>query len=66
MKFIFCAKMANELGSLWTYFYFTEMILTCRRVGDTPVTGAGAYVDNEVGAAVGTGNGDIMMRFLPT
>jgi len=36
------------------------------RVGDSPVPGAGAYADNEVGAAVATGDGDIMMRFLPS
>lgn len=36
------------------------------RVGDTPVPGAGAYADNGVGAASATGNGDIMMRFLPS
>ena len=36
------------------------------RVGDSPIAGAGAYCDNEVGAAVATGNGDVMMRFLPT
>ena len=36
------------------------------RVGDTPVAGAGAYVDNDVGGAAATGDGDIMMRFLPT
>ncbi|SPP74021.1 putative N(4)-(beta-N-acetylglucosaminyl)-L-asparaginase GA14866 [Drosophila guanche] len=36
------------------------------RVGDSPIPGAGAYADNEVGAAVATGDGDIMMRFLPT
>ncbi len=35
------------------------------RVGDSPIAGAGAYCDNEVGAAVATGNGDVMMRFLP-
>uniref|UniRef100_W8BPN8 N(4)-(beta-N-acetylglucosaminyl)-L-asparaginase n=1 Tax=Ceratitis capitata TaxID=7213 RepID=W8BPN8_CERCA len=35
------------------------------RVGDSPIPGAGAYADNEVGAAVATGDGDIMMRFLP-
>ncbi|MGB1606208.1 MAG: N(4)-(beta-N-acetylglucosaminyl)-L-asparaginase, partial [Promethearchaeia archaeon] len=35
------------------------------RVGDAAVPGAGAYVDNDVGAATGTGDGDIMMRFLP-
>lgn len=36
------------------------------RVGDSPIAGAGSYADNEVGAAVATGDGDIMMRFLPT
>lgn len=36
------------------------------RVGDAAIPGAGAYADNEVGAAVTTGNGDIMMRFLPS
>lgn len=28
--------------------------------------GAGGYADNEVGAAAATGDGDIMMRFLPS
>ncbi|EDW74947.2 uncharacterized protein Dwil_GK15948 [Drosophila willistoni] len=36
------------------------------RVGDTAFPGAGAYADNEVGAATATGNGDVMMRFLPS
>uniref|UniRef100_A0AC35U006 N(4)-(Beta-N-acetylglucosaminyl)-L-asparaginase n=1 Tax=Rhabditophanes sp. KR3021 TaxID=114890 RepID=A0AC35U006_9BILA len=36
------------------------------RVGDSPIPGAGAYVSNDVGAAVATGDGDIMMRFLPS
>ncbi|KAE9555175.1 hypothetical protein FO519_001599 [Halicephalobus sp. NKZ332] len=36
------------------------------RVGDSPIPGAGAYVDNEVGGAAATGDGDIMMRFLPS
>jgi len=36
------------------------------RVGDSPIPGAGAYGDQFVGAAVATGNGDVMMRFLPT
>ncbi|XP_034107503.2 putative N(4)-(beta-N-acetylglucosaminyl)-L-asparaginase GA14866 isoform X1 [Drosophila albomicans] len=36
------------------------------RVGDSPIPGAGGYADNEAGAAVATGDGDIMMRFLPT
>ena len=36
------------------------------RVGDSPIVGAGAYADDEVGGAVATGDGDIMMRFLPS
>ncbi|XP_059609578.1 N(4)-(Beta-N-acetylglucosaminyl)-L-asparaginase [Phlebotomus argentipes] len=35
------------------------------RVGDSPIAGAGAYADDYVGAAAGTGDGDIMMRFMP-
>ncbi|XP_039252181.2 N(4)-(Beta-N-acetylglucosaminyl)-L-asparaginase-like [Styela clava] len=36
------------------------------RVGDSPIPGAGAYTDDDVGAAVATGDGDVMMRLLPT
>ncbi|XP_069487553.1 N(4)-(beta-N-acetylglucosaminyl)-L-asparaginase isoform X2 [Ambystoma mexicanum] len=36
------------------------------RVGDSPIAGAGAYADSTVGAAAATGDGDIMMRFLPS
>lgn len=36
------------------------------RTGDSPIPGAGCYVDNEVGAAAATGDGDVMMRFSPT
>lgn len=32
------------------------------RVGDSPLIGSGLYVDNEVGAASATGNGDEMMK----
>ena len=35
------------------------------RVGDSPVAGSGAYVDSDVGACGATGDGDVMMRFLP-
>lgn len=35
------------------------------RVGDAPIPGAGGYVDDEVGACVATGDGDVMMRFCP-
>ncbi|XP_066999748.1 N(4)-(Beta-N-acetylglucosaminyl)-L-asparaginase [Anabrus simplex] len=36
------------------------------RVGDSPIPGAGAYADGNVGAAAATGDGDVMMRFLPS
>ncbi|KAH7711822.1 N(4)-(Beta-N-acetylglucosaminyl)-L-asparaginase [Aphelenchoides avenae] len=35
------------------------------RVGESPIPGAGAFVDNDVGGAVGTGDGDVMMRCGP-
>lgn len=34
------------------------------RVGDSPIIGAGLYVDNEVGAAGGTGVGEVIMKTL--
>jgi N4-(beta-N-acetylglucosaminyl)-L-asparaginase len=34
------------------------------RVGDSPIVGAGLYVDNEVGAAAATGHGDEMVKAL--
>lgn len=36
------------------------------RVGDSPIPGSGGYVDNDVGAAAATGDGDIMLRFVPS
>jgi isoaspartyl peptidase/L-asparaginase-like protein (Ntn-hydrolase superfamily) len=33
------------------------------RVGDSPLVGAGAYVDDLVGGAAATGHGDVMLRF---
>uniref|UniRef100_A0A8C0U2G1 N(4)-(Beta-N-acetylglucosaminyl)-L-asparaginase n=1 Tax=Cyanistes caeruleus TaxID=156563 RepID=A0A8C0U2G1_CYACU len=38
----------------------------CRRVGDSPIAGAGSYADSTAGGAAATGDGDIMMRFLPS
>lgn len=32
------------------------------RVGDSPIIGAGLYVDNEVGAATATGQGELIVR----
>jgi isoaspartyl peptidase/L-asparaginase-like protein (Ntn-hydrolase superfamily) len=34
------------------------------RVGDSPIIGAGLYVDNEIGAAGGTGVGEVIMKTL--
>nr|KAF6459960.1 aspartylglucosaminidase [Molossus molossus] len=34
--------------------------------GDSPIPGAGAYADDTAGAAAATGDGDILMRFLPS
>lgn len=36
------------------------------RVGDSPIIGAGLYVDNEVGAATATGHGEEMIRTVGT
>jgi N4-(beta-N-acetylglucosaminyl)-L-asparaginase len=36
------------------------------RVGDSPIVGSGCYVSNDVGGAAATGDGDIMMRFMPS
>ncbi|KAM6149396.1 N(4)-(beta-N-acetylglucosaminyl)-L-asparaginase [Erethizon dorsatum] len=36
------------------------------RIGDSPIPGAGAYADDAAGAAAATGDGDILMRFLPS
>jgi isoaspartyl peptidase/L-asparaginase-like protein (Ntn-hydrolase superfamily) len=34
------------------------------RVGDSPIIGAGLYVDNEIGGAVATGMGELVMKTL--
>lgn len=34
------------------------------RVGDSPIIGAGLFVDNEIGGATSTGNGEYVMRSL--
>lgn len=35
------------------------------RVGDSPIPGAGSYADHTAGGCAATGDGDIMLRFLP-
>lgn len=46
---------------------FGIMTGSCRffRVGDGAIVGASAYADDDVGACGATGDGDVMMRFLP-
>jgi isoaspartyl peptidase/L-asparaginase-like protein (Ntn-hydrolase superfamily) len=34
------------------------------RVGDSPIIGAGMYVDNEIGGACATGKGELVMKIL--
>lgn len=36
------------------------------RVGDSPIIGAGLFVDNEIGAATATGNGEYMVKIAGT
>ena len=40
------------------------MVYNSRRVGDSPIAGAGAYADSSVGGAAATGDGDVMLRFV--
>ncbi|KAF7244069.1 N(4)-(beta-N-acetylglucosaminyl)-L-asparaginase, partial [Varanus komodoensis] len=52
----------SKLPSLTSSLY----LINIRRVGDSPIAGAGAYADSTAGAAAATGDGDVMMRFLPS
>ena len=38
----------------------------CGRVGDSPIIGAGLFVDNEVGGATATGTGELVMKTVGT
>ena len=59
-------SQGKEPSSL-SYPLINEPILLLKsRVGDSPIVGAGCYVQKGVGGAAATGDGDIMMRFLPT
>lgn len=35
------------------------------RIGDSPIVGSGCYVSNDIGGAAATGDGDVLMRFMP-
>jgi N4-(beta-N-acetylglucosaminyl)-L-asparaginase len=45
---------------------YVSFIQVRGRIGDSPITGSGCYVDTTVGGCAATGDGDIMMRFLPS
>ncbi|KAF0991321.1 hypothetical protein HZS_2959 [Henneguya salminicola] len=36
------------------------------RIGDSPIPGAGSYVNSKIGGAAATGDGDVLMRFMPS
>ena len=46
--------------------FWSLLVCWSSRVGDSPIAGAGCYVEKGVGGAAATGDGDVMMRFLPT
>lgn len=52
-------KMGNLSGACTTSGLANKMH---GRVGDSPIIGAGLYVDNEVGAATATGHGEEVIR----
>lgn len=59
----FNAKPAGGRKADKVWFLFS--IVHYRRVGDSPIAGAGSYADSTAGGAAATGDGDVMMRFLP-
>ncbi len=61
----FFSVMQHNLTFAFFLSFFPCFVLQ-RRVGDSPIVGAGAYAENGVGAAVATGYGDKIMRFLPS
>lgn len=56
--------MSRRLSGAWTT---SGMAYKMRgRVGDSPIIGAGLFVDGEVGAATATGVGEEMIRIAGT
>lgn len=55
----------TQTAQVNTYRIIYSYCSRSRRVGDAPIVGAGSYVDKDVGGAAATGDGDVMMRFLP-
>ena len=58
-------SLISQSLSQCIYFCPNVNCFVDRRVGDSPIPGAGAYADGTVGGAACTGDGDVMMRFLP-
>jgi len=58
----FLGETLNIIDHSWVFDGNIEMF---SRVSDSVIVGAGAYVDNDVGAAAATGDGDVMQRFSP-
>jgi N4-(beta-N-acetylglucosaminyl)-L-asparaginase len=54
-------KMKNMSGGVSTSGLAFKMP---GRVGDSPIIGAAIFVDNEIGGAVSTGNGEYVMRMV--
>lgn len=46
--------------------HYNTVSMSLSRIGDSPIIGSGAYADSVVGGAAATGDGDVMMRFLPS
>lgn len=60
-----CWNYRNLSPSPGCFHWINIAFIFLRRVGDSPIAGAGAYADSTAGAAAATGDGDLMMRFLP-
>jgi hypothetical protein len=55
----------HRSGVSWELGICAKQLHMLDRVGDGPIVGAAAYADDDVGACGATGDGDVMMRFLP-
>uniref|UniRef100_A0A3B4ZUK5 Aspartylglucosaminidase n=1 Tax=Stegastes partitus TaxID=144197 RepID=A0A3B4ZUK5_9TELE len=62
------ARHANmhSHDTIGRFYQLTPKPAFLGRVGDSPVVGAGAYADSVAGGAAATGDGDVMMCFLPS
>lgn len=58
-----CERSSGDKAN-WGLIMFISFIYS--RIGDSPIIGSGGYADSDVGGAAATGDGDVMMRFLPS